>query len=122
MSNNSEPAGEMPLHGAAFCSVTLRGSDPTKKELDKTAYTEIVRLLIEAGADVNARTNENVPSDMGPRLSTSHFSAFPAFLGLHGDLETWSWEMGLRIWLSVRIPQFLVPSSEFPTPGTIARE
>ena len=55
-------------------------------------------------------------------LSTSHFSAFPAFLGLHGDLETWSWEMGLRIWLSVRIPQFLVPSSEFPTPGTIARE
>ena len=75
------------LHGAAFCSATLRGHDPTQKTLDKTAFREIVRLLIEAGADMNARTNENVPSEMGPRLVVQgetplHFAA------ICGEAET----------------------------------
>jgi len=56
--------GETPLHRATFCKMSLRG--PIDEDVYNKAFNGIVRALIEAGADVNAQTNRNAPSDMGP--------------------------------------------------------
>ena len=50
---------ETPLHRAAF---SAQKDDPTRD------YPETVRLLVEGGADVNARTNPGVSSDMAGQL------------------------------------------------------
>lgn len=61
--------GETPLHRAAF---SPWGESPN--------HTEAVRILIEAGADINVKTNVNVKSDMGRQLVVQgetplHFAA-----------------------------------------------
>ena len=57
--------GETPLHRAAFCHPRLRGHKYDTWDSDRD-YPAVVTSLIEAGADVNARTNIGEPSDMGP--------------------------------------------------------
>ncbi len=69
--NQDDGAGMALLHNAAFCYY---------QEERWESYTEIVRHLIEAGADVNARTNVDEPSEAGRHLIVQgeiplHFAA-----------------------------------------------
>ena len=70
---------ETPLHRATFCNPRLRGHDRDEWAEDRD-YLSVVRLLLDAGADVNAKTNVDTPSDMGPGLIAQgqtplHFAA-----------------------------------------------
>ena len=79
-----QPLGETALHRAAFCTPAARGSDPDTDFSDRP-YSEIVRVLVEAGAAVNARASRGVESHMGPIVlqgeTPLHFAA------AYGDLE-----------------------------------
>ena len=60
-----ETGGATALHIAACCSDSVRRGDHYKPDLDVNKHTEMVRILIDAGADVNARTDVGGDSDMG---------------------------------------------------------
>lgn len=59
------PATLSPLHCACFYSPRLKGF-PNDEDFDPTPFGRIVKLLLDAGADVDARCGNGVPTDAGP--------------------------------------------------------
>ena len=57
--------GATPLHIAACCSDSVRRGKHYEPDLGVEVHTEMVRILLEAGADVRARTDVEGDSDMG---------------------------------------------------------
>lgn len=70
--------GETPLHKACYCSSRLRGLESAQIRISTFGKTVLALLL--GGANPNIKTNQNVPSDMGPDLvvygeTPLHFAA-----------------------------------------------
>ena len=57
--------GNTPLHVATCCSFSVRRGGKFKRDLDIEKYKEVVRILLDAGADVHATTFVDGTSDEG---------------------------------------------------------
>lgn len=73
-----------PLHCACFYSPRLQGFE-TDEGFDPKPFREIVRLLLNADAEVNARCGDNVPCDAGP--ISIHAETPLHFAAAGGDIE-----------------------------------
>src|SRR4029077_17682058 len=78
---NAAGQGWTALHQIAWTRRPQRGqNNPGQRAQGTVSGLELVRALVEAGADVNARQTKEPSSDMEGRNSLNRYGATPFFL------------------------------------------